>query len=204
MAARKKPQSEELKAKKATTLVTALPERRQNDLAQTRGLQQSAATMPDARARLNFIDTTMHEASEKTISAVESSLPLSSKISTACADISIRLSDSNIAQQPLIVEALSILGEIASAQETLHHNLLQIMEAQEFRDLAGQVVKKILDASQEIETILLGILPEHVSPTMEHSLIKSEGLTAGPAINGAGKNSNGQDDVDDLMASMGF
>ncbi|TSA50617.1 MAG: hypothetical protein D4R48_01100 [Nitrosomonadales bacterium] len=202
MVTRKKSQSVASKSDK--TGHAAGPRRRLNELSHAHGLQRSAATMPDARARLTFIDKTMHEASEKTISAVEVSLPLTSRVSIVCADLSLRLSDSELAQQPLLQEVLSTLGEIASAQEELHHNLLQIMEAQEFRDLAGQVVKKILDAAQEIETILLDILPEHAAPEGRHSLIKTEGLTAGPAIKTSADGFSGQDDVDDLMASMGF
>ena len=130
------------------------------ELGHAEGLQQSAATMPDARDRLSFIDQTMHEASEKTISAVENSL--------------------------------------------LRHNLLQIMEAQEFRDVAGQMVNKILDAAVEIEKILLDILREHAPDSQTGSLIRTDGLTAGPAMKPQSDGLNGQDEVDDLLASMGF
>jgi len=78
------------------------------------------------------------------------------------------------------------------------------MEAQEFRDLAGQMVNKILDAAQEIETILLDILCEQAPPKTEHSLIKTEGLTAGPNLAASEDGVSGQDEVDDLLSSMGF
>jgi chemotaxis protein CheZ len=175
------------------------------ELGHAEGLQQSAATMPDARDRLSFIDQTMHEASEKTISAVENSLPLAESTRTTCADLAERLSDSpDLAHHALVQETISHLGEIASAEEMLRHNLLQIMEAQEFRDVAGQMVNKILDAAVEIEKILLDILREHAPDSQTGSLIRTDGLTAGPAMKSQSDGVNGQDEVDDLLASMGF
>lgn len=175
------------------------------ELGHAKGLQQTAATMPDARDRLSFIDQTMHEASEKTISAVENSLPLTEHTRTTCADLAERLSGSpDLARHALVQEAVSQLGEIANAEEMLRHNLLQIMEAQEFRDVAGQMVNKILDAAVEIENILLDILREHAPDGETGSLIRADGLTAGPAMGNKAGDVSGQDEVDDLLASMGF
>ncbi len=174
------------------------------ELGHAKGLQQSAATMPDARERLSFIDQTMHEASEKSISAVENSLPLTETMRISCADMAGRLADApELAHHALVQEAVSQLGEIASTGEILHHNLLQIMEAQEFRDVAGQMVNKIVDAAVEIEKILLDLLREY-APEAGDSLIRTEGLTAGPAHKSSKDGVNGQDEVDDLLSSLGF
>ncbi|MCX7627421.1 MAG: protein phosphatase CheZ [Methylophilaceae bacterium] len=172
-------------------------------LGHTRSLEQSAATMPDARDRLAYIDQCMHEASEKTISAVEASLALIDRNRAACAELSMRLSDTVFHEhRALVEEVISVLGEIASGEETVHHNLMQIMEAQEFRDVAGQMVNKIIDAAQEIEHILLDLLKEYV-PDTKDSLISREGFTAGPSLKrDAGL--QGQDEVDDLLASLGL
>jgi chemotaxis protein CheZ len=159
--------------------------------------------MPDARDRLSFIDRSMHEASEKTISAVEASIPLTNSNRAACADMATKLSDAGFVENSeLITEAVSLLGEIAAGEEIIHHNLLQIMEAQEFRDVAGQMVNKIVDAAVEIETILIEILTEY-APNVQDSLISKAGLTAGPNLKGE-SSVNGQDEVDDLLASLGL
>lgn len=175
------------------------------ELGHAQGLQQSAATMPDARDRLSFIDRTMHEASEKTISAVENSLPLTESTRATCASLAERLSDTpELAHHADVQEAISRLGEIAAAEEILHRHLLQIMEAQEFRDVAGQMVNKIVDAAVEIEKILLDLLREHAPDGKTYSLIRTDGLTAGPALDNKTDALQGQDEVDDLLASMGF
>ena len=184
-------------------VATAKLHRILKELGHTRSLEKTASTMPDARERLSFIDKSMHEASEKTISAVEASLPLTTKSRAACSDLSIRLADTAFSEhRQLVMETISKLGEIAMAEENVHHNLLQIMEAQEFRDVAGQMVNKIVNAAVEIESILLDILKEY-APNANDSLISTEGLTSGPAHK-TQESVSGQDEVDDLLASLGF
>lgn len=174
------------------------------ELGHVKGLEQSASTMPDARERLSFIDQTMHEASEKTLSAVENSLPLTDTTRKSCSRLAKQLSNAeDLAHHALVQKAISQLGEIASAEETVHHNLLQIMEAQEFRDVAGQMVNKILDAAVEVEKILLDLLREY-APDTKDSLISNKGLTAGPSIKTESDGVNGQDEADALLASLGF
>src|SRR3989338_2820549 len=108
------------------------------ELGHTRNLEKSASTMPDARDRLSFIDKSMHEASEKTINAVEASVPLTKGSRAACDDLAARLSSVRFSEHGgLIEETVSRLGEIAAAEQNVHHNLMQIMEAQAFRDVAG-------------------------------------------------------------------
>jgi chemotaxis protein CheZ len=173
------------------------------ELGHTRNLEKSAATMPDARDRLSFIDKSMHEASEKTISAVEASMPLIKDNRAACGNLTVRLSDANFSEHgTLVAETISMLGEIAAAEEIFHHNLMQIMEAQEFRDVAGQMVNKIVAAAVEVESILLDLLKEY-APDTKDSLISTHGLTAGPGLK-TENNVNGQDEVDDLLASLGL
>ena len=173
------------------------------ELGHTNNLEKTASTMPDARDRLSFIDRSMHEASEKTISAVEDSIPITNRNRDICAELSERLSNTAFSEhQDLVSDVVSMLGEIATGEETTHHNLMQIMEAQEFRDVAGQMVNKIVDAAVEIENILIDILIEY-APDAKHSLISKAGLSAGPNLKE--ENSvNGQDEVDDLLASLGL
>jgi chemotaxis protein CheZ len=173
------------------------------ELGYTRNLEKSASTMPDARDRLSFVDQSMHEASEKTISAVEASIPLLKTNRANCGSLATRLSEIRSKQNAdLIEETVSLLGEIASAEEVVHHNLMQIMEAQEFRDVAGQMVNKIVAAAVEVETILLELLREY-APKAEDSLISTKGLTAGPNAHAA-DSVTGQDEVDDLLSSLGL
>lgn len=170
------------------------------DLGYSKNLEKSAATMTDARDRLSFIDRSMHEASEKTITAVEFSLPLLNANRDACNDLATRLEAAPSGD--LANEAASLLREVADSEAVVYQNLVEIMEAQEFRDVAGQMVNKIVGAAVEIENILLDILKEY-APDTKDSLISKEGLLAGPSV-GADDSISGQDEVDDLLSSLGL
>lgn len=184
-------------------IATARLHRLLKELGHTRNLEKSASTMPDARDRLSFIDKSMHDASEKTINAVEASVPLTKRSRAACNDLTARLSSARFSEHgELIEETISALGEIATAEKIVHQNLMQIMEAQAFRDVAGQMVNKVVNAAVEIETILLDILKEY-APDTKDSLISTEGLTAGPGLK-TKDNVKCQDEVDDLLTSLGF
>lgn len=174
------------------------------NLGHSRSLEQSAATMTDARDRLSFVDQSMHDASEKTINAVEVSLPLLNNNRAACSDLGARLAEANAEQHPALVEeAISLLSEIEEHEGIVYQNMVEILETQEFRDVAGQMVKKIVDAAVEIENILLDILKEY-APNTQDSLISKDGLTAGPSMGASADTIAGQDEVDDLLDSLGF
>jgi chemotaxis protein CheZ len=173
------------------------------ELGYSKNLEKSAATMTDARDRLSFIDRSMHEASEKTITAVEASLPLLNANRDACGELAARLADASASEHgELVNEAASLLREIAAGEAVVYQNLVEIMETQEFRDVAGQMVNKIVGAAVEIENILLDILKEY-APDTKDSLISKEGLLAGPNV-GAEDSISGQDEVDDLLSSLGL
>ena len=81
--------------------------------------------------------------------------------------------------------------------------LLEIMMAQDFQDLTGQVIKKIVDMIQLMESELLSFLVEFSDPKIEPDKC---GLLNGPVINAEGRNDvvTSQQQVDDLLDSLGF
>ncbi|MFP4904357.1 protein phosphatase CheZ, partial [Paraburkholderia sp. BR14261] len=101
-----------------------------------------------------------------------------------------------------------------------NEQLLAIMLAQDFQDLTGQVIKKIMDVVYLIEQQLLTVLVENIAPERREQFAATaaalaetqsstgspEGLLNGPQINPEGKTDVVQDQaqVDDLLASLGF
>src|SRR5205085_11293101 len=86
--------------------------------------------------------------------------------------------------------------------------LMEIMMAQDFQDLTGQVIKKTNDLIQFIEQQLLQLLLENTPPERrkELTLKQSESLLNGPAVSAkdiAGALTS-QAQVDDLLGSLGF
>jgi chemotaxis protein CheZ len=78
------------------------------------------------------------------------------------------------------------------------------MMAQDFQDLTGQVIKKIVTLSQELEASLMGLLLEVVPETKRTEEVNS--LMNGPVINAQGRADVvvNQEQVDDLLDSLGF
>jgi len=82
--------------------------------------------------------------------------------------------------------------------------LTEIMMAQDFQDLTGQVIKKIVDLAQEMEQKLLTILIDVMPPEVRAET--PEGLLNGPVVNAAGRTDivQNQGQVDELLESLGF
>ena len=78
------------------------------------------------------------------------------------------------------------------------------MMAQDFQDLTGQVIKKVVELAQRMEQQLLSVLLE--SMPAEVRVEAPEGLLNGPVINAEGRTDvvTSQTQVDDLLESLGF
>ncbi len=93
---------------------------------------------------------------------------------------------------------------------------MEIMLAQDFQDLTGQVIKKITEVVYLIEQQLLGVLLENIAPErreqfaasalMSAATVSSDSLLNGPQIKPEGRTDMVQDQaqVGDLLASLGF
>ena len=90
----------------------------------------------------------------------------------------------------------------------LHGCLTDIMIAQEYQDISGQIIKKVIDLVQDVENNLVRLvkLTGHVNAHYEEEE-KSNIKASGPRVPGVDEPviyTNGQDDVDELLASLGF
>src|SRR5262249_15363307 len=120
----------------------------------------------------------------------------------------------------LMDDTHAFLGKLPDATAATNQQLLEIMLAQDFQDLTGQVIKKITEIVYVIEQQLLGVLVENIAPERREQFAATaaalvaevsstgspEGLLNGPQINPEGKADVMQDQsqVDDLLASLGF
>ncbi len=116
----------------------------------------------------------------------------------------------------------AFLARVPEATAATNAQLLEIMMAQDFQDLTGQVIKKIMDVVYVIEQQLLTVLVENIAPERREQFAASaaalvaaepaastgspESLLNGPQINPEGRTDVVQDQsqVDDLLASLGF
>ena len=99
-------------------------------------------------------------------------------------------------------------AERDSAQ--LHLNMTEIMMAQDFQDLTGQVIKRVIELVKEVEDSLIHLLtvfgePGSNNANEEEKAVDNNGVE-GPIIDAETREDavSSQDEVDDLLSSLGF
>ena len=180
-----------------------------------KSLEKAASTIPDARDRLAYVATLTEQAANRTLNAVDVAQPLQNRIESDTDALSAEW-DKLFANQ-LSVEQFKQLAQrtrdhlrstSANARAT-NEQLLEIMMAQDFQDLTGQVIKKIVEMAKEMEGGLLEFLVQF-SPTGQvpkpSAADEDSGLLNGPVYNPEVRTDvvTSQEQVDDLLASLGF
>lgn len=166
--------------------------------------------IPDARQRLAYIAQMTEQAASRVLNAADIAKPIQDELMARSEALSGRW-DRMFANQ-LSVEEFKILaadtrkyfGEAPAKLKITNEQLMEIMMAQDFQDLTGQVIKKVVDVVQGMETQLLGLLIEAIPE--QRKAEAPEGLLNGPVIGSAGQGDvvTSQGQVDDLLASLGF
>lgn len=178
------------------------------ELGLDKSLEMAASTIPDAKDRLSYIATLTEKAAERTLGLVEAAQPIQEKLgndATKLADQWQKLYDHKLSVEEfkvLVGQTRQYLTEVPGQTKATHAQLMEIMMAQDFQDLTGQVIKKIVEMAQQMEGQLLAFLVEY-SPS-EKKVDPS--LVNGPVINAEGRNDivTSQQQVDDLLESLGF
>ncbi len=180
------------------------------ELGYDRMLQDSANRIPDARERLAYIAQMTEQAASRVLNATDIAKPLQDRLLTESETLGARW-ERMFANQ-LSVEEFKVLAADSRAFftaapakiKTTNAQLTEIMMAQDFQDLTGQVIKKIVETVQSLEGQLLKVLIE-VMPE-ERKAAAPESLMNGPVVNAEGRTDvvTSQAQVDDLLESLGF
>ncbi|MCK9985878.1 MAG: chemotaxis protein CheZ [Azoarcus sp.] len=174
------------------------------------GLQDAVQAIPDARQRLTYIAQMTEQAASRVLNATDIAQPIQGRIQSGAAELQARW-DKLFANQlsvqefkALSGETRSFLGEVVEGSRATNAQLMEIMMAQDFQDLTGQVIKKVVDLAQKLETELLQVLLE-VTPAEKRG-DKHSGLMNGPVVSTEGRDDvvTTQEQVDDLLDSLGF
>lgn len=173
-------------------------------------LEDAARQIPDARERLTYIAKMTEQAATRVLTATEIAKPMQDQLLAISENLGGRW-ERMFANQLSVDEFKSLAGDTRTffqlAPEKIrgtNAQLTEIVMAQDFQDLTGQVIKKVVDMVQTMETQLLQVLLE-VMPE-EKKAAAPEGLMNGPVISAAGRNDvvTTQQQVDDLLESLGF
>jgi len=180
------------------------------ELGYDKKLAATVDAIPDTRERLAYIATMTQQAAERALTATEVAQPIQEKLEAGAMGLSSkwqRLFDNQLSLEEfkqLAEETRSYLKEVPSQTKATNAQLMEIMMAQDFQDLTGQVIKKVADMAQQMERdmlqLLLATTPAEKKNEMDASLLN------GPVINAVGRTDvvTSQVQVDDLLESLGF
>ena len=166
-------------------------------------LQTATEGLPDARSRLSYIATKTADAANKVLNTVDAAKLEHGKIADAT-----RAMAQLIVADPVKAVAsgavMNFVHEVEASTKRIDDHLTDIMMAQDFHDLTGQVVAKVVTLANDLEDslvkLLIKVVPEGVREQVDPSVLN------GPVVNPEGRTDvvSDQGEVDDLLASLGF
>jgi|GEM_PF-4967054 len=147
--------------------------------------------IPEIIERLNYVDGMINDSASKTLNHVERCLEACERVT---ADVDVELK------------------ELKDQTQDLRHGLNEILIAQSFQDLSGQVLNRVID--------MVGGIERYMVQLMNHKAHDGEKLDQGPKTRSGEENADpygpripgldnpemlkDQEEVDDLLSSMGF
>lgn len=174
-------------------------------------LEKTVSALPDAKDRLAYVANLTEQAACRVLNATDIASPLVDDIENSSKALGARW-DSVFANEmsaadfkKLAAETRDFLNQkVPQKTQATHAQLTEIMMAQDFQDLTGQVIKKVVSLAQELESGLMKVLVQVMPETKRTEEVTS--LMNGPVINGEGRTDVvvNQEQVDDLLDSLGF
>lgn len=175
------------------------------DLGWDQALRELVAEIPDARERLRYVGQMTEDAAMKVLNMVDATQPacqaVAKKQGAQAAQLQALLDDpaaDAAALRAALGAALAALRHGQQAAAEFNETLTSIMLAQDFQDLSGQVIKKVVGIISHTEEQLQRLLAQSSGEPVQ--ALKPATL-AGPQVP---EKAVAQADVDDLLASLGF
>lgn len=173
-------------------------------------LAKAAHDIPDARDRLDYVAKMTEQAAQRVLTATETASPLQENIQEGAGSIAkewrslMETPFSEEQYRAMAERTLAFLDQAETQASATKQHLLDIMMAQDFQDLTGQVIKKVTEIAHDIEQQLVQLLVDYAPADVRREA--SVGLINGPQINpeGCADVVANQGQVDDLLESLGF
>ncbi len=168
--------------------------------------------IPDASERLSYVIEMTEKSANTTLNAVEESLPLADELGAKAGQLydeweKFKGRKLSVDDFRILSDDLSVFLEIAKGHSNnLHKNLSDVLLAQDFQDLTGQIIRKVITLVTDIEDKLVQLVRISGSKLPDTKYKSAAETLEGPVVPGVeqGDVVQGQDDVDDLLSSLGF
>ena len=182
-----------------------------NGLGLTDKVKGLAGEIPDAKSRLSYIARLTGEAAEKVLNRVDQAKAQHDHIASETRRIG-----ALIVKDPVGAVAkghvMNFLTEVEKSTQQIDQHLTEIMMAQDFHDLTGQVIARVVNLAANIEEQLVQLL---IQTAPAEAAVKApvpapkadyKPMLSGPVVNPEGNSEvvTGQSEVDSLLASLGF
>jgi len=184
------------------------------ELGYDKALTEASTQIVDAQDRLEYVATLTEQAANKVLNTLDEGMPAQDLLQKQAKDMETRWADlfegklSLDEFKALAGDSRQFAGLVNQATEAERARLLEIMMAQDFQDITGQLIKKVVKITQTVEGELAQLLRDHAPADIKEKLAKKEQpaaapapLMQGPSVPEAALN---QDNVDDLLADLGF
>lgn len=170
-------------------------------------LAEAASEFPTARERLLHIGRLTEKAANTVLSKVEETAPIQDELAESAKKLIVECNETSIASQvpdslkPQFEQMTQFMANVHDGCNTTRTALSDMMMAQDFQDLTGQLIKKVVSLLEHTEKDLLRLLID-AAPPGTISQVQKEEIMAGPGAPGGVALE--QTAVDDLLADLGF
>lgn len=173
-------------------------------------IEKAASDIPDARDRLDYVARLSEQAARRVLDATDAAGPLQDAIDDRASELALGWQEllegnANAAEwRAMAARTVATLEQTRSAASATKAHLMDIMMAQDFQDLTGQVIGKVTAIAQSLEKQLVDVLVDFAPAEIKRELDNS--LLNGPQIKPEGNVDvvANQGQVDDLLDSLGF
>ena len=174
-------------------------------------LEQVSMDIPDVKDRLNYVAQMTEQAAQRVLNATDAAIPLQERIDAGAEEIlhgwqtALKAPFSEANYRDMATLTMQCLVDMRNDTSATKKQLMDIMMAQDFQDLTGQVMRKVSDLAHILEKQLICLLVDF-SPAEARKEASGSGLLNGPVVNPANKSDvvTDQEQVDDLLDSLGF
>jgi chemotaxis protein CheZ len=178
------------------------------ELGYDKALTEASAQIGDAQDRLEYVASLTEQAANKVLNTLDDGMPAQdvlSKQSKAMEDRWAALFAGKLSLdefKTLAGDSRDFAQAVSAATEAEKARLLEIMMAQDFQDITGQLIKKVVGITKTVESELAQLLKDNAPTEVREKIAQKEvSLMSGPSAPTVALN---QDSVDDLLADLGF
>jgi chemotaxis protein CheZ len=178
------------------------------ELGYDKALTEASTQINDAQDRLEYVATLTEQAANKVLNTLDEGMPQQDTLSKQSKDMETRWADLFAGKlsldqfKQLAGDSQQFAVAVSAATEAEKARLLEIMMAQDFQDITGQLIKKVVNITKTVESELATLLRDNAPPAVKEKIAQKEvSLMSGPSAPTVALN---QDSVDDLLADLGF